>query len=275
VREAELMPTLALDDIDLYWERRGQGPRLLFVNGSASTIESAWPLIDAFAGQFEVVVHDQRGLGRTGVPERQPTMADFARDTAALLDHVGWDQANVFGISFGGMVAQELAVTWPDRIDRLVLSCTSPGGEGGSSYPIDELADTPLDERIEAWTRHLDVRFDEAWLAGHPGDRAIVGILRTRLTQPKTDEQERGEWMQVVARRGHDVWDRLGRVTSPTLVACGAYDGLAPRANSEAIASRIPNAELRCYEGGHLFVYQDPQAMPDITAFLHKVSSTT
>jgi 3-oxoadipate enol-lactonase len=275
LREAELMPTLALDDIDLYWERRGQGPRLLFVNGSASTIESAWPLIDAFAGQFEVVVHDQRGLGRTGVPERQPTMADFARDAAALLDHVGWDQANVFGISFGGMVAQELAVTWPDRIDRLVLSCTSPGGKGGSSYPIDELADTPLDERIEAWTRHLDVRFDEAWLAEHPGDRAIVGILRTRLAQPKTDQQERGEWMQVVARRGHDVWDRLGRVTSPTLVACGAYDGVAPRANSEAIASRIPNAELRCYEGGHLFVYQDPQAMPDITAFLQTVSSTT
>ena len=87
----------------------------------------------------------------------------------------------MFGISFGGMVAQELAVTWPDRIHRLVLCCTSPGGEGGSSYPIDELADGPLDERIGAWTRHLDVRFDDAWLAEHPGDRAIVDILRTRL----------------------------------------------------------------------------------------------
>ncbi len=262
------MPTLALDDLDLYWERRGQGPRLLFVNASASTIESAGLLIDAFAGQFEVVVHDQRGLGRTGVPERQPTMADFARDAAALLDHVGWDQANVFGISFGGMVAQELGVTWPDRIHRLVLCCTSPGGEGGSSYPIEELAEGPLDERIEASMRHLDVRFDEAWLADHPGDRAIVDILRTRLAEPKTDEQQRGEWMQVVARRGHDVWERLDRITSPTLVACGSYDGLAPRANSEAIASRIPDAELRCYQGGHLFVYQDPQAMPDITEFL-------
>ena len=70
------------------------------------------------------------------------------------------------------------------------------------------------------------------------------------------------------------MWHRLGRVTSPTLVACGAYDGLAPRAKSEAIVSRIRHAELRCYEGGHLFVYQDPQAMPDITAFLETVSST-
>jgi pimeloyl-ACP methyl ester carboxylesterase len=262
------MATLTLGAIDLYWERRGEGPRLLFVNGSGATIESAAPLIDAFARQFEVVVHDQRGLGRTSIPERQPTMADFAADAAALLDHVGWEKPNVFGISFGGMVAQELAVTWPERIGRLVLSCTSPGGEGGSSYPLEELAALPLDEQIQEWTRHLDVRFDDAWLVDHPGDRAIVDILRTRLSAPKTDEQRRGELMQVVARQGHDVWDRLGRITSPTLVACGAYDGLAPRSNSEAIASRIPDATLRCYEGGHLFVYQDPQAMPDITEFL-------
>ena len=264
------MATLPLGDIDLYWERRGEGPRLLFVNGSASTIESSGPLIDAFARHFEVVVHDQRGLGRTTVPERQPTMADFAGDAAALLDHVGWEKANVFGISFGGMVAQELAVTWPERIDRLVLSCTSPGGEGGSSYPLDELATGTLDEQIETWTRHLDVRFDDEWLAQHPGDRAIADLLRKRLSAPKTDEQRRGEWMQVVARRGHDVWARLGRITSPTLVACGAYDGVAPRSNSEAIAGRIPHAELRCYQGGHLFVYQDPQALPDITEFLQR-----
>ena len=180
----------------------------------------------------------------------------------------------MFGISFGGMVAQELAVTWPERIDRLVLSCTSPGGEGGSSYPLEELADAPLDEQIQTWTRHLDVRFDDAWLADHPGDRAIVEVLETRLSAPKTDEQQRGEWMQVVARQGHDVWARLGRITSPTLVACGAYDGIAPRSNSEAIAGRIPDAQLRCYEGGHLFVYQDPQAMPDITEFLRTSSST-
>ena len=268
------MPTLPLDDIDLYWERRGDGPRLLFVNGSGASIESAALLIDAFARQFEVVVHDQRGLGRTTVPERQPTMADFARDAAALLDHVGWDTANVFGISFGGMVAQELAVTWPERIDRLVLSCTSPGGEGGSSYPLEELAELPLDEQMQTWTRHLDVRFDDSWLAGHPGDRAIVEVLETRLSAPKTDEQQRGERMQVVARQGHDVWSRLERITSPTLVACGAYDGIAPRSNSEAIAGRIPDARLRCYEGGHLFVYQDPQAMPDITEFLRTSSST-
>jgi pimeloyl-ACP methyl ester carboxylesterase len=267
------MATLPLGDIDLFWERRGEGPPLLFVNGSGATIESAAPLIDAFAGHFDVVVHDQRGLGRTSVPERQPTMADFARDAAALLDHVGWDTANVFGISFGGMVAQEFAVTWPERIDRLVLSCTSSGGGGGKSYPLEELAKLPLDEQMRMSTRLLDVRFDAAWLAEHSADRAIVEVLEARRAAPKTDEQKRGEWMQIVARQGHDVWDRLGRITAPTLVACGAYDGLAPPANSEAIASRIPNAELRCYEGGHLFVFQDPKALPDITAFLQETST--
>ena len=263
--------TLPLDDIDLYWERRGEGPRLLFVNGSGATIESAGLLIDAFARCFEVVVHDQRGLGRTTVPAEQPTMADFARDAAALLDHVGWERASVFGISFGGMVAQELAVTWPERIDRLVLCCTSPGGEGGSSFPLEELATATPDEQLQMWLTHLDVRFDDAWLAQHPGDRAIVDVATTRLSAPKTEEQRRGERMQILARQGHDVWDRLGRITSPTFVGCGAYDGVAPRANSEAIASRIPNAELHCYEGGHLFVFQDPQALPDITGFLQGV----
>jgi 3-oxoadipate enol-lactonase len=271
----EHVATLSLVDVDLYWERRGEGGRLLFVNGSASTIESSAPLIDAFARHFEVVVHDQRGLGRTSVPARQPTMEDFARDAAALLDHVGWDHANVFGISFGGMVAQEFAVTWPERIDRLVLCCTSPGGDGGSSYPLEELATLPPDEQLHAWMRHLDVRFDDAWLAEHPGDRAIVEIIKERLAAPKTDEQQRGEWMQILARQGHDVWARLGRITSPTLVACGAYDGLAPRTNSEAIAARIPGAQLRCYEGGHLFVYQDPQALPDITEFLQSTSTAS
>ena len=201
-------------------------------------------------------------------------MADFARDAAALLDHIGWDTANVFGISFGGMVAQELAVTSPERIERLVLSCTSPGGAGGSSYPLDVLGTLPLDEQIQTWTRHLDVRFDDAWLAEHPGDRAIAEFVRMRLAAPKTDEQRRGEWMQVVARRGHDVWARLGCITSPTLVVCGAYDGLAPPSNSEAIAGRIPSAQLRSFEGGHLFVYQDPQALPDITEFLRTGSLT-
>lgn len=160
------MPTLSLADLDLYYEQRGEGRRLLVLNGSGGTIEGMAPLIDLLARHANVLVHDQRGLGRTGLPytNEPPTMTDYATDAAALLDHVGWDTCAVFGISFGGMVAQELAVTHPERVERLALVCTSPGGAGGSSSPLHELVDLPPEERTRISLRDLDTRFDEGWL---------------------------------------------------------------------------------------------------------------
>ena len=84
----------------------------------------------------------------------------------------------------------------------------------------------------------------------------------------QADEQRRGETMQLLARKDHDVCSRLASITAPTLVACGIYDGTAPPANSEAIHARIPGSELRRYEGGHLFVYQDRRAFPELIEFL-------
>ncbi|MHB1584127.1 MAG: alpha/beta fold hydrolase, partial [Acidimicrobiales bacterium] len=79
---------------------------------------------------------------------------------------------------------------------------------------------------------------------------------------------DEGRRLQLEARRHHDTWDRLGAVRCPTLVACGRYDGIAPPANGEALASRIAGAELRVYEGGHLFVIQDPAAAGEVRSFL-------
>ena len=262
------MATMSRPDLHVYFERRGEGQRLLVFNGSGGTIETAKPLIDQLAEHFEVLVHDQRGLGRTGPPAGQPTMADYASDAIALLDHVGWETARVFGISFGGMVAQELAVTVPQRIERLALLCTSPGGAGGASYPLHTLTAMSPDERARISRRNLDTRFDDEWLADHPSDQMIVQLMADRAASPRTDDQRRGELMQLEARADHDVWDRLPAITCPTLIACGSFDGLAPPPNSEAIASRIAGADLRRYEGGHLFVYQDQRAMPEIVEFL-------
>ena len=262
------MPTVARPDLDLYYERRGSGPGLLLCNGSGATIEGSGPLIGALAQHVEVAVHDQRCLGRTGVPPTQPAMADYAADALAVLDDLGWERALVFGISFGGMVAQELAVTAPERIERLALLCTSPGGEGGSSYPLHELAAMAPDERAAVSLRNLDVRFTPEWLQTHPADLALVQVMVERAQRERTSDEARGEAMQLEARRHHDVWDRLPRITAPTLVAAGRFDGLAPLANSEAIAARIPGSELRVYEGGHAFVFQDRRALPDIVDFL-------
>ena len=116
---------LSHDGIDLWFEVFGSGPRVLVFNGSGASIDTSRPLIDALATQCEVLVHDQRCLGRSSIPVEQPSMADYAADAARLLDHVGWSSAAVFGISFGGMVAQEFAVTWPERVERLGVAANS------------------------------------------------------------------------------------------------------------------------------------------------------
>ena len=146
--------------------------------------------------------------------------------------------------------------------------CTSPGGAGRASYPLHELAERPPEEQAAIGLTLVDTRFTGDWLDTHPADRALLAGRAQRGQADRDPEQRRGELEQLGARRGHDVWDRLPAITCPTLVAGGRYDGIAPPANSEAIASRVPGAELRLYEGGHLFFRQDPAALPDILGFL-------
>ena len=262
------MPTAAVNGIDVSYERRGEGRPLLFLNGSGATLATTGMLLDPFAARCEVLAHDQRGLGGTSVPAGPYSMADYAADALALLDHVGWATCAVFGVSFGGMVAQELAVTAPERVERLALACTSPGGAGGSSYPLHELADLPAAERAAVGARILDTRFTPEFLAEHPVERSIAELMAARGNVERSGEQLRGEAEQLGARRHHDVWDRLHRIDCPTLIACGRYDGIAPPSNSDAIASRIAGAELRTYDGGHAFFVQDAAALPDLVGFV-------
>jgi pimeloyl-ACP methyl ester carboxylesterase len=262
------VPTATVNGIEVYYERAGSGPPLLFFNGSGGTLETSSPTVERLRRTFDVVAHDQRGLGRTTVPPAPYAMADYAADANALLDHIGWAQCAVIGVSFGGMVAQEFAVTWPERVTRLALVCTSPGGPGRASYPLHEMAKLPPGEQARLSVSLLDTRFDAQWLADYPRDKALLDMRAERPPAAPGSERRRGELAQLDARAGHDVWDRLPAITCPTLVAGGRYDGIAPPANSEAIASRIPGAELRLYEGGHLFFMQDPTAFPEIVAFL-------
>jgi pimeloyl-ACP methyl ester carboxylesterase len=199
-------------------------------------------------------------------------------------------------VSFGGMVAQELAVTWPERVERLALVCTSPGGEGGASYPLHTLADRTAEERAALAPVLLDTRFTPEWLASHPSDQVLAEFMASRssgapspsratanplatervrgaregLPARERSEQEasQGAVAQLQARAHHDVCDRLGRITCPTFIAAGRYDGIAPVANSEAILARVPHAKLSLYEGGHAFFAQDAAAIPDVLDFL-------
>ena len=252
------MPLAPVNGVDIAWERAGEGPPLLFLHGSGSTVISNTQLRRPFERHFDVLTFDHRATGESQIPIGPFTMADCAADALALIDLAGWDTCRVVGMSFGGMVALELAVTAPERIERLALLCTSPGGEGGSSYPLHEGPPGP---------EVIDTRFTPEYLADHPRARLLLEVLAKRA-EGKSFDVIRGEGMQLDARRHHDVWDRLDRITGPTLIAAGRYDGLAPLANSEAMAERIPDATLRVYEGGHVFVVQDRAAMRGVIDYL-------
>jgi 3-oxoadipate enol-lactonase len=262
------VPTAALNGITIHYEREGDGPPLLFLNGSGATLAVTQLLLAPFRKRFDVVAHDQRGLGRTSIPPGPYSMADYAADAAALVDHVGWGMCAVVGISFGGMVAQELAAARPDRVSRLALLCTSPGGPDNASYPLHELAALTAQTRATVGTRLLDTRFTPEWLAGHDADRGLAEMIAERRTVERDAEQARGAKEQLEARRHHDVRDRLDRITCPTLVAAGRYDGIAPPANAERIVAGIRGSELRLYEGGHAFFIQDRAALPEVLEFL-------
>jgi pimeloyl-ACP methyl ester carboxylesterase len=252
------MPRALIDGIDIAWERAGSGPPLLFLHGSGTSMAMNASLRRPLERRFDVLTLDHRATGGSQIPERGFTMADCARDALTLADLAGWERFRVLGMSFGGMVAQELAVTEPDRVERLALLCTSSGGAGGSSFPLHEGPPSPT---------VIDTRFTPEWLADHPRDRFLIEMLAKRA-EGKTFDQIRGEGMQLDARRRHDAWDRLDRISCSTLVAAGRYDGLAPVANSEAIVSQIVGATLRIYEGGHIFLIQDRTSMEGVIDFL-------
>lgn len=263
------MPHAHINGLNLYFERAGDGHPLLFISGTGGDLR-VQPNVFAspLARAFDLLAYDQRGLGRSDKPDVPYSMAQYADDAAALLDHVGWDQALVIGVSFGGMVAQELALRHPGKVKRLVLACTSPGGAGGASFPFHEIEHL----KGEARARHMipisDVRRDAAWAAAHPAD--YEKLVELSSADPFADEPGRaaGAHRQLEARAAHDTWDRLPQITCPVLIAAGRYDGIALPETQEKMARRIPGAELQWFEGGHLFMIQDRKAYPAMIEFL-------
>ena len=267
------MSFLEVNGLRMHYRRAGDGARLLYISGTGADLRMTPGVFESPLGSaFDVLAYDQRGLGQTDKPAGPYSMQDYADDAAALLDAIGWDNALVVGVSFGGMVAQELALRHPAMVARLVLACTSAGGEGGASYPLHQLADLPVDERMTRQLAISDLRQTAEWQRSHPeavermlawsrAAASIGGSDPTRLV---------GEALQLDARRRHDTWDRLDQLKMPVLLCAGRYDGIAPLRNMEAMAGRIPTAELRVYTGGHLFLLQARSAYPEIVDWLRR-----
>jgi 3-oxoadipate enol-lactonase len=228
-------------------------------------------------GGFCVIEYDQRGLGQTSKPDQPYTMANYANDAAALLtalyrnDIIPNETVHVVGISFGGMVAQHLAIQSPNLVDRLVLCCTSSGGKGGSSFDLLAIADLPEDESVRITVEVMDTRNDMSVsppvFAPRYLDMAKRGV-RARTLMERDPLGAMGARRQLEARAHHNTWDDLPNVHIPTLVCGGVYDAQASPENVSALSSRLPQAQLSMFDGGHAFLYQDPNAWPAITAFL-------
>lgn len=260
------MPHIGVRDLRVYHEVAGAGPPVLVISGSGADLRHAPHERHPLAQQFEVIGYDQRGLGRTSKPDVAYSMADYADDAAALLDALGVERAHVVGISFGGMVAQHLVLGHPDRVQRLVLACTSPGGPEYASADLLSLSRLPEAERGPA---HLAL-FDTRCQPGAPIPDDLRPILKARANRPAVTDPVAvmGARRQLEARADHDVGDRLGEIASPTLVIGGVHDGIAPVRNLELIAERIPDARLVICDGGHLFFLQDRSAWPTVIEFL-------
>lgn len=264
------MPNEKIGSLNLYWERaeKQDAPPLLVISGTGSDLRRKPNFFDSpLVQNFDVVSYDQRGLGQSDKPSADYSMAQYADDAAAMLDHLGWENVNVMGVSFGGMVAQHLALRHPTKVKSLVLACTSPGGAGGSSYPLHDVADMEPIARAEKMLPLYDTRQTEKWMQSNP--EMYQMMLKFMTDDPYADETGRreGALNQLKARSAHDCWDDFANIKCPVFLAAGKFDAVARPESQQAMLSRLPNATLSLYDGGHLFLLQDKQAYKDIAAF--------
>ena len=262
------MPFGQVRDLNLYYEVVGAGPRLLFINGTNADLRRKQPYVDELSKHFTVLRYDQRGLGRTEKPDKHYSMADYADDAAALMDLVGWDQAAVLGVSFGGSVAQELARRHPGRITRMVLACSNPGGPYG--YPLLDLHAKDPETRARTMMS-LDLRKSEDWQAANPEEaRKLIemGMKRGGAVDPADPNAAMGARRQLEAREEHNALDWLDQIKVPVALFGGRYDGLGTEAGQRVMAAKIPGSIMRLFNGAHGFLNEDPEAVPALTAFL-------
>jgi len=267
------MSKIKINDIEIYYEIAGEGQKLIYISGSFGDLRRKPNIFDSpLAEHFKILAFDQRGLGRTSKPDKPYSMVDYANDAAGLIEAINWDSAHVMGRSFGGMVAQELAIRYPEKIEKLVLACSSTGGEGGSSYPIHELVELSYEEAAKRWLGVLDNRLDAAWRRGNPEEyqRRITEFAEEMrdLLGEAGSMKRMGVVRQLEARIDHDTYTRVHLIKAPTLICGGRYDSQSPPVNLENMHNQMSNSRLEFFEGGHGFLSQDPKAYNRIIEFL-------
>lgn len=263
----DAMPYAHVRDAELYYRELGAGEPLLLLMGLGGSQEG-WgsAFLDALARSCRVIAMDHRGAGRSTRGREPYTLPGLATDAARLLDAAGAPRAHVFGISMGGMVAQEFALRHPDRLGGLVLASTNCGGRE-SIWP-DAAARRRFTDGIAATGSSLwPLLVTPRYAAEHRAalERRALRLLLSGTAPSVLREQAR-------AIRAFSTYARLPRITAPALVMTGDADALIPPANSRTLQQRIPGAEgVLVRDAGHVFVWEAPErAAEAITAFLQR-----
>jgi pimeloyl-ACP methyl ester carboxylesterase len=248
--------------LSLHYEEWGNGPPTLLIAGIPA-IANDWEPVAIRLARLgrRVIAYDNRGSGTTSVMPGPYTTALMADDAVALLDHLSLDQVDVFGMSMGGMIAQELAISDPERVDRLVLGCTHAGL--AHAVPTPAAAGRAFALHTDDWALRMRA------LAPFAFSRSIESSSLEAFVEKKSrDVQDPiGYAAQIDAVLAHDAAGRLGKIRAPTLVLTGDDDQIIPGESSELLAERIPNAELRIIRGtGHLFFLERPDETIEILA---------
>jgi pimeloyl-ACP methyl ester carboxylesterase len=243
----------------IWYARRGTGEPLLLITGFAISSAVFEPILPLYESHFDCVMYDNRGAGRSRPGPWLTSIPQLAGDAVRLLDALGVDSAHVYGASMGGMIAQELALRFPERVRGLVLAGTTPGGPrairpalGELSVLLAETAGT-LRDPGRPWLAAL--LFSKQYRAEQPARvRELLAYFARHRASP------RGLTAHFWASVYHDTVSRLHRIQAPTLVMHGEHDVLSPLANARLLAESIPQAELAVMPGaGHACALERPE----------------
>lgn len=260
------------DSVKLHYESTGAGVPVLLVMGLGLSATGWWRTIPVLAESLRVISFDNRGVGRSDRPPGPYSVPEMADDAVAVLDAAEEESAHVYGISLGGMIAQEIALRHPDRVRSLVLGCTTSGGQG--AVPI-------TDSTAEFFQRRTGMPAAEAVWASVPysygeetrlrGGALIAEDLAQRLRFPIESAPYAA---QLEAAMSFSRFDSLGEIRHPTLVLHGDADQIVPVENGRILAERIEGAAVEILPGaGHIYPTDAPHADRRAAAFLTGRSS--
>jgi 3-oxoadipate enol-lactonase len=251
--------------VAIAYDIRGQGPPLVLIQGLGVGRWGWEPVVARLARQFRVITIDNRGTGASDAPLGSYSTRVMAADVVAVLDDAGVASASVVGTSLGGMVAQELALTHPERVERLVLVATIPGGRLTAPMPLKTaylLTWAPLmrsEQRLRGFVEH---NLGPETLRRRP--KVARRLMALKRAHPQSEQAWRA---QATAGVLFDPLGRQRRITQPTLILQGTADQVVNPGNAELLADLIPGARLGYVEGaGHLVYWDEPRRFARLVA---------